>query len=83
MSPALIYQYQIPEKSLKDVLNTDMRALMSMTQPALVREQLNQLYSDLELEGFEARLKLEEEIDYDDNNVDQSDDGQRVSFQRY
>ncbi|XP_043475675.1 period circadian protein isoform X2 [Leptopilina heterotoma] len=82
MSPALIYQYQIPEKSLKDVLNTDMKALMSMTQPALVREQLNQLYTDLELEGFEARLKLEEEIDYDDNNVDQSDEGQRVSFQR-
>lgn len=79
MSPALIYQYQIPEKSLKEVLNTDMKALMSMTQPALVREQLNQLYSDLELEGFEARLKLEEEIDYDDNKIDQNNE---VSFQR-
>lgn len=56
----LIYQYQMNERSIKDVLDADMIALKSINQPILVNDQLGQLYLDLELEGLSAKLSLSE-----------------------
>uniref|UniRef100_A0A1Q3EZL0 Period circadian protein n=1 Tax=Culex tarsalis TaxID=7177 RepID=A0A1Q3EZL0_CULTA len=56
----LIYQYQMNERSIKDVLEADLIALKSINQPILVNDQLGQLYLDLELEGLSAKLSLSE-----------------------
>ncbi|XP_063706364.1 period circadian protein isoform X2 [Culicoides brevitarsis] len=56
----LIYRYQIAEKTVKDVLTSDMAMLKGINQPSLVNEQLDQLYLDLELEGLSARLSFGE-----------------------
>uniref|UniRef100_A0A336LIJ5 Period circadian protein n=1 Tax=Culicoides sonorensis TaxID=179676 RepID=A0A336LIJ5_CULSO len=56
----LIYRYQIAERTIKDVLTSDMTVLKEINQPSLVNDQLDQLYLDLELEGLSARLSLGE-----------------------
>ncbi|XP_065081684.1 period circadian protein [Ochlerotatus camptorhynchus] len=54
----LIYRYQINERSVKDLLDSDLAALKNLNQPILVNDQLGQLYLDLELEGLSAKLSL-------------------------
>uniref|UniRef100_A0A182VQU8 Period circadian protein n=1 Tax=Anopheles minimus TaxID=112268 RepID=A0A182VQU8_9DIPT len=56
----LIYRYQINERSLKELLDSDNLALKKISQPILVNDQLGQLYLDLELEGLSAKLSLSE-----------------------
>lgn len=60
MTPELIYQYQMDSKTLQEVLEADQNALKNVTQPLLVNDQLNQLYLDLELDGFGTKLMLDE-----------------------
>lgn len=60
MTPELIYEYQIHPKTLNEVLQADMDALKNFNQPLLVNDQLGQLYLDLEVEGFETKLVLED-----------------------
>lgn len=54
----LIYRYQINERSIKELLDSDNVKLKKFSQPILVNDQLGQLYLDLELEGLSAKLKL-------------------------
>lgn len=56
----LVYRYQVTAKSTTEVLEADMSALKLIAQPALVNEQLDQLYVGLELEGLSAKLSLSE-----------------------
>ncbi|XP_076548457.1 period circadian regulator isoform X2 [Osmia lignaria lignaria] len=60
LTPELIYEYQIHPKSLNEVLQSDLDALKNFNQPLLVNDQLGQLYLDLEVEGFETKLVLED-----------------------
>jgi len=60
MTTDVIYGYQLDEKELNDVLSSDLLALAQIEQPALVNEQLNQLYQDLTIEGESPHLTLEE-----------------------
>ncbi|XP_034940771.1 period circadian protein isoform X3 [Chelonus insularis] len=60
ITPELIYRYQMSPKSLNEVLKTDMQALNNLNQPLLVNEQLDQLYLDLELGGFNTKLILDD-----------------------
>ena len=46
----LKYQYQLPVISLTDVLEADRKRLGLLQQPGLLNNQLNQLYSELEME---------------------------------
>ncbi|XP_017791381.1 PREDICTED: period circadian protein [Habropoda laboriosa] len=62
LTPELIYEYQIHPKTLNEVLQADMDALKNLNQPLLVNDQLGQLYLDLEVEGFETKLVLEDGI---------------------
>ncbi|XP_078051194.1 period circadian regulator isoform X2 [Augochlora pura] len=62
LTPELIYEYQIHPKTLTEVLQADMDALKNFNQPLLVNDQLGQLYLDLEVEGFETKLVLEDGI---------------------
>ncbi|XP_043517512.1 period circadian protein isoform X2 [Frieseomelitta varia] len=62
LTPELIYEYQIHPKTLNEVLQADMDALKNFNQPLLVNDQLSQLYLDLEVEGFETKLVLEDGI---------------------
>ncbi|XP_043260117.1 period circadian protein isoform X2 [Colletes gigas] len=62
LTPELIYEYQIHPKTLNEVLQADMDALKNFNQPLLVNDQLGQLYLDLEVEGFETKLVLEDGI---------------------
>ena len=59
MSSKLIYEYQIDPKSVEEVLQSDMKLLKNIKQPLLVNNQLNQLYLDLELDGFDTKLELD------------------------
>lgn len=56
MTPKLIYEYQVDPKSIDEVLKSDMKILRNSKQPHLVNSQLDQLYHDLELEGFNTKL---------------------------
>ncbi|XP_047524413.1 period circadian protein isoform X2 [Pieris napi] len=58
----LIYQYQMLPKNINEVLSRDQELLQTIEQPSLVNDQLGQLYIDLQLEGVETRLTLEEGI---------------------
>ncbi|XP_050360566.1 period circadian protein isoform X2 [Nymphalis io] len=58
----LIYKYQICTKDMDEVLRCDKEKLEKLEQPALVNEQLGQLYLDLQLQGVAAKLTLEEGI---------------------
>ena len=49
MSPQIIMNYQMKSKPLTEVLKRDQNALQLMTQPNQVREQLAQLYRELEV----------------------------------
>ncbi|XP_076754367.1 period circadian regulator isoform X2 [Xylocopa sonorina] len=60
LTPELIYEYQVHPKTLNEVLQADMDALKNFNQPLLVNDQLGQLYLDLEVEGFETKLVLED-----------------------
>ncbi|XP_076235566.1 period circadian regulator [Calliopsis andreniformis] len=62
LTPELIYEYQIRPKTLNEVLQADMDILKTLNQPLLVNDQLGQLYLDLEVEGFETKLVLEDGI---------------------
>lgn len=62
MTTDVIYGYQLDKKELDDVLSSDLLALAKIEQPALVNEQLNQLYQDLTIEGASPHLALEEGI---------------------
>ncbi|XP_031827624.1 period circadian regulator isoform X3 [Nomia melanderi] len=62
LTPELIYEYQIHPKTLNEVLQADMDVLKNLDQPLLVNDQLGQLYLDLEVEGFETKLVLEDGI---------------------
>lgn len=62
MTPDVIFGYQLDKRELDDVLTSDLVALTRIEQPALVNEQLNQLYRDLTIEGTPAQLALEEGI---------------------
>ncbi|XP_076642718.1 period circadian regulator isoform X1 [Halictus rubicundus] len=62
LTPELIYEYQIHPKTMSEVLQADMDALKNFNQPLLVNDQLGQLYLDLEVEGFETKLVLEDGI---------------------
>ncbi|XP_065349399.1 period circadian protein isoform X1 [Cloeon dipterum] len=65
----LVYRYQVEDRTLEDVLAADLEALNYMQQqPNLVNEQLSQLYLDMELEGFSAKMSLEECISICDSN---------------
>lgn len=56
----LIYRYQKPNRTITDVLESDLRSLKLLNQPGLVNDQLDQLYLDLEVEGVSAKLCLSE-----------------------
>ncbi|XP_011311841.1 period circadian protein isoform X2 [Fopius arisanus] len=75
MTPELIYQYQLSPKSLDDVLKNDMKILNRYPQPLLVNDQLSQLYLDLELEGFESKLILDENSPSSDGNQASATEG--------
>ncbi|XP_012280867.1 period circadian protein isoform X1 [Orussus abietinus] len=60
LTPQLIYEYQMPLKAIDEVLQKDKNALKNMNQPLLVNDQLSQLYTDLELDGFGTKLMLED-----------------------
>ncbi|XP_073973608.1 period circadian regulator isoform X3 [Rhodnius prolixus] len=60
LSPELILKYQLKERSLEEILKEDLKALEKLTQPALVNDQLSQMYLDLELEGLSKHLTLDE-----------------------
>ncbi|XP_012134868.1 period circadian regulator isoform X4 [Megachile rotundata] len=62
LTPELIYEYQIHPKTLNEVLQADLDALKNFNQPLLVNDQLGRLYLDLEVEGFETKLVLEDGI---------------------
>ncbi|XP_014477101.1 PREDICTED: period circadian protein isoform X2 [Dinoponera quadriceps] len=62
LTPELIYEYQVHPKTLNEVLKADMDAIKDLNQPLLVNDQLGQLYLDLEMEGFDTKLVLEEGI---------------------
>lgn len=74
MTSEIIYQYQMIPKTLSEVLEADMNTLKNLHQPLLVNHQLDQLYLDLELEGFDTKLILEEN-DQLANDDGISDDG--------
>ncbi|GBP09691.1 hypothetical protein EVAR_101462_1, partial [Eumeta japonica] len=75
----LIYKYQIRTKDMNDVLQSDMRKIVSMEQSKLVNEQLGQLYLDLQLEGVAARLTLEEGVT---SSGSSGDDASSISHKR-
>ncbi|XP_055633275.1 period circadian protein isoform X2 [Toxorhynchites rutilus septentrionalis] len=56
----LIYQYQLGEKSVNNLLESDLAALKKLNQPILVNDQLEQLYVDLESRCLSAKLSLGE-----------------------
>lgn len=60
LTPDLIFRYQISNREITNVLESDLEVLKSIDQPKLVDDQLQQLYVDLELEGLSTKLKLEE-----------------------
>ncbi|KAL6261017.1 hypothetical protein P5V15_008543 [Pogonomyrmex californicus] len=62
LTPELIYEYQMHPKTLNEVLKADMDAMKNFNQPLLVNDQLGQLYLDLEVEGIDTELILEEGI---------------------
>ncbi|KAK0072519.1 hypothetical protein PV326_014388 [Microctonus aethiopoides] len=74
MTSEIIYQYQMSPRTLSEVLEADMNTLKNLHQPLLVNHQLDQLYLDLELEGFDTKLILEEN-DQLANDDGISDDG--------
>lgn len=61
-TPELAYRYQITERELNNVLESDLEALKNIDQPKLVEQQLEQLYVDLELEGLSTKLKLDDGV---------------------
>ncbi|XP_041987401.1 period circadian protein [Aricia agestis] len=68
----LIYKYQIFSKTMEEVLSGDRKKLEKLEQPALVNEQLGQLYIDMQLEGVAARLTLEEGITSSGSSSDEN-----------
>lgn len=58
----MIFRYQISNREIANVLESDLEVLKGIDQPKLVDDQLQQLYVDLELEGLSTKLKLEEGI---------------------
>lgn len=72
LTPELIYEYQIHPKTLNEVLKADMDTMKNFNQPLLVNDQLGQLYLDLEVEGFGAKLVLEEGITSSESDSDSS-----------
>ncbi|KAG7212739.1 hypothetical protein KM043_013005 [Ampulex compressa] len=62
LTPELVYKYQMHSKTLTEVLQADMDTMKKFNQPLLVNDQLGQLYLDLEVEGFETKLMLEDGI---------------------
>lgn len=58
-TPQLTMNYQIKLKSLADVLKRDQDFLKNMTQPNQVKEQLAQLYKELEETGEAIKPLLE------------------------
>uniref|UniRef100_A0A182J4U8 Period circadian protein n=1 Tax=Anopheles atroparvus TaxID=41427 RepID=A0A182J4U8_ANOAO len=56
----LIYRYQMNERSIKDLLESDKLELKKLNQPNPVNDQLGQLYVDLELQGLSSKLTLSE-----------------------
>ncbi|KAF5282787.1 hypothetical protein FQR65_LT02784 [Abscondita terminalis] len=60
VTPDLVYRYQMTEKSLSQVLESDRKALENLNQPQLVNDQLDQLYLAMEMEGMQANLNLQE-----------------------
>ncbi|KAK4879539.1 hypothetical protein RN001_007685 [Aquatica leii] len=68
VTPELVYRYQMSEKNLKDVLQSDMKALESLNQPQLVNDQLDQLYLAMEMEGIPTNLNLQEQDSSSDSD---------------
>ena len=60
LTPELIYQYQISPKSLNDVLQADLEFLKRSKQPNIVNDQLGQLFVDLDIDGLDSKLMIEE-----------------------
>ncbi|XP_060519098.1 period circadian protein isoform X2 [Cylas formicarius] len=58
-SADIIYRYQVAVKDLSEVLESDLTKLKLMEQPEMVRNQLNQLYVEMELQGLSKALTLE------------------------
>lgn len=96
MSPQIIMNYQMKSKPLTEVLKRDQNALQLMTQPNQVREQLAQLYRELEDTGEIIRPLLEADATTScsttssSSNGDESDEiawknqrKKQVKFERY
>ena len=49
-SNELVYQYQIPGRNSKDVLEADRERLRLLQQPVMLNHQLMQLYTEMEAE---------------------------------
>ncbi|XP_068223176.1 period circadian protein [Palaemon carinicauda] len=62
LTPELLYKYQLETKELVDVLRRDMDMLKRTKQPSLVDDQLSSLYNELELDGPNPDLHLEEGV---------------------
>ncbi|XP_066986224.1 period circadian protein isoform X6 [Macrobrachium rosenbergii] len=62
VTPELLYKYQLETKELVDVLRRDMDMLKRTKQPSLVDDQLSSLYNELELDGSNPDLHLEEGV---------------------
>ncbi|XP_025836074.1 period circadian protein-like isoform X3 [Agrilus planipennis] len=62
VTPDLIYRYQVSQKTMDEILKSDMNSLKGVHQPTLVNDQLDQLYVEMELQGLSSRLTLEEGI---------------------
>lgn len=82
MTPELIYEYQIRPKPLHEVIQADINASKNWKQPSMVNDQLGQLYLDLQLRGFDSKLRLDEGLSNSSCASDSSSDGEEAAFHR-
>ena len=61
ITPQLMMSYQIRIPKKPDILKRDMMKLKAITQPKLVREQLSQLYAEMEDHGEVINPLLEQD----------------------
>ncbi|KAK4299765.1 hypothetical protein Pmani_027984 [Petrolisthes manimaculis] len=62
VTPELLYKYQLETKELMDVLRHDMDKLKGLKQPTWVDDQLYSLYNEMEMDGSNPSLHLEEGV---------------------
>ncbi|XP_045470331.1 period circadian protein [Harmonia axyridis] len=61
LSPDLIYRYQMAVNDMENILEADLKALKEMKQPEAVDDQLNQLFLEMEMDGEEKKISLDDD----------------------